>query len=111
VVGAGAPGGALHVLGGPGAANDAWWTLKRALLPRQLRRIASSEPVAIGAAVWAARSSTGMSPALPSSAPTDDGPERLPGEQPSALLADFIAAATAAHETARQPASEAPTYH
>jgi xylulokinase len=121
VVGAGASDGALHVLGGPGAANDAWWTLKRALLPRELRRIASPEPVAIGAGVWAARASTGMSPALPASAATSAGRERLPEERSSALLADFIAAATAgtapvaaaaaaAHETARPPASETPTY-
>ena len=55
----------LAVLGGPGAANGAWWRLKQRLLPGVLRRVAAAEPVATGAAMLAAHRVTGLTTSLP----------------------------------------------
>jgi xylulokinase len=107
-VSTGAGAGVLHVLGGPGAANDAWWTLKRRIVPLELRRVESSEPVAVGAAMFATHSATGVSPAL-RSVPANAAAS-VPVDRPPALLADFIAAAAAARETVHQhPPLELPT--
>ena len=55
----------LAVLGGPGAANGAWWRLKQRLLPGALRRVDAAEPVATGAAMLAAHRVTGLTTSLP----------------------------------------------
>jgi xylulokinase len=85
---------ALRVLGGPGAANDAWWTLKQAIVPGNLSRVDAAEPVATGAALLATRAITGISPTLPSSTPTDLAPGASRRLGDTALLRDFVAAAT-----------------
>lgn len=55
----------LAVLGGPGAANDAWWRLKQRVLPGGLRRVDAAEPVATGAALLAAHRVAGLTTSLP----------------------------------------------
>ncbi|MGN6204399.1 FGGY-family carbohydrate kinase [Humibacter sp.] len=77
----------LAVLAGPGAANDAWWNLKRRILTGRLRRVEAAEPVATGAAMLAAHRVAGITTTLPlgDASPASDGePE---------LLAAFIDAA------------------
>lgn len=55
----------LAVLGGPGAANDAWWRLKQRVLHGGLRRVDVAEPVATGAALLAAHRVAGLTTSLP----------------------------------------------
>ncbi|MFF1572204.1 L-fuculokinase [Leifsonia sp. NPDC058292] len=112
VIGAsGARASTLRVLGGPGAANDAWWTLKRALIPGAVTRVESTEPVATGAALLALRDATGASPVLSARQEADgDAAEGAMAASAGAspLLADFIAAATASHPDSPHPASPHP---
>lgn len=87
----------LRVLGGPGAADDAWWALKTALIPGGVARVASAEPVASGAALLAARSITGESPVIPCAPDSSPDPASIPPLDETgaaALLADFVSAAT-----------------
>lgn len=62
---AGPRSGDLAVLGGPGAANGAWWRLKQRFVPGALRRADAAEPVATGAAMLAALRVTGLTTSLP----------------------------------------------
>ncbi|GAB3614843.1 FGGY-family carbohydrate kinase [Humibacter ginsengisoli] len=85
----------LTMLAGPGAANDAWWNLKRRILTGRLRRVDAAEPVATGAAMLAAHRVAGITTTLPlgpaepalGSAGGSDGGARE-------LLAAFVSAAT-----------------
>jgi xylulokinase len=94
----------LRVIGGPGAADGAWWSLKQAILPGGLTRVDAAEPVALGAALLAARSVTGLEPVLPGRASPSrtsaadellSDPEQLSVAE---LLSDYVAAATRATE-------------
>jgi xylulokinase len=79
----------LAVLGGPGAGNDAWWHLKRRLIPGILRRVDAAEPVATGAAMLAAHRVAGLTTSLPlGSADT------VASTGDPALLGAFVDAAT-----------------
>jgi xylulokinase len=94
----------LRVIGGPGAADGAWWSLKQAILPGGLTRVDAAEPVALGAALLAARSVTGLEPVLPGRA----SPSRTSADAEllsdtallnnAELLNDYVAAATRATE-------------
>ena len=55
----------LVLLGGPGAANGAWWRLKQRVVPGTLRRVDAAEPVATGAAMLAAHRVAGLTTTLP----------------------------------------------
>jgi len=55
----------LVLLGGPGAANGAWWRLKQRVVPGALRRVDAAEPVATGAAMLAAHRVAGLTTTLP----------------------------------------------
>ena len=82
---------AITVVGGPGAANDAWWRLKTAILPATLDRVTAAEPVAAGAALLA-----GVRSEL--AGPDACLPRVRSGEIPhggfDSAFADFVAAAT-----------------
>ena len=80
---------ALAVLGGPGAANDAWARLKQRILPGALRRVDVAEPVATGAALLAAHRVAGVTTSLPLRSADTAAPAGDP-----ALLDAFVAAAT-----------------
>ncbi|WP_374008989.1 L-fuculokinase [Leifsonia sp. LS-T14] len=79
----------LTVLGGPGAANSAWWRLKQRILPGPLRRVDASEPVATGAALLAAHRVAGLTTSLPLRSPDSAASTGDP-----ALLDAFVRAAT-----------------
>ncbi|MGO4595697.1 L-fuculokinase [Leifsonia sp. 2TAF2] len=79
----------LAVLGGPGAANGAWWRLKQRLVPGTLRRVDAAEPVATGAAMLAAHRVTGLTTTLPLRSADSAASAGDP-----ALLDAFVAAAT-----------------
>jgi len=55
----------LVLLGGPGAANGAWWRLKQRVVPGALGRVDAAEPVATGAAMLAAHRVAGLTTTLP----------------------------------------------
>lgn len=81
-------------LGGPGAANAAWWQIKSAVMPAALDRVNLDEPVAAGAALLAAARAELCDPGI-----------RLPrrSHEPATRVAygphftAFTAAARAAH--------------
>jgi len=79
----------LAVLGGPGAANGAWWRLKQRILPGTLHRVDAAEPVATGAAALAAHRVTGLTTSLPLSSADSAASTGDP-----ALLDAFVQAAT-----------------
>jgi xylulokinase len=79
----------LPVLGGPGAANGAWWRLKQRILPGSLRRVDAAEPVATGAAMLAAHRVAGLTTSLPLRSADSAASEGDP-----ALLDAFVRAAT-----------------
>jgi xylulokinase len=85
----------LTVLAGPGAANDAWWNLKRRILTGRLRRVDAAEPVATGAAMLAAHRVAGITTTLPLD-PAEPALGSAGGSDGGApeLLAAFISAAT-----------------
>lgn len=102
---------ALCVIGGAGATDPAWWSLKRLLLPGSLRRVASAEPVATGAGMLALCRAAGVESVLDAArdddAPDDRAPDRAPNREPVRasgswdprnLLAAFVAAATTERE-------------
>jgi xylulokinase len=87
----------LVVLAGPGAANDAWWNLKRRILNGRLRRVGAAEPIATGAAMLAAHRIAGITTTLALRAPEEalhSPGEALHSPGEPELLAAFIAAAT-----------------
>ncbi|MGO4534762.1 FGGY-family carbohydrate kinase [Leifsonia sp. 2MCAF36] len=79
----------LAVLGGPGAANGAWWRLKQRLMPGALRRVDAAEPVATGAAMLAAQRVAGLTTSLPLRSA-----DRVASVGDPALLDAFVRAAT-----------------
>jgi xylulokinase len=79
----------LAVLGGPGAANDAWWRLKQRVVPGVLRRVDAAEPVATGAALLAAHRVAGLTTSLPLGSADSAASAGDP-----ALLDAFVEAAT-----------------
>ena len=79
----------LAVLGGPGAANDAWWRLKQRLVPGILRRADVAEPVATGAALLAAHRVAGLTTSLPLRSA-----DSVASAGDPALLDAFVGAAT-----------------
>lgn len=79
----------LAVLGGPGAANGAWWRVKQRVIPGILRRVDAAEPVATGAAMLAAHRVAGLTTTLPLRSADNAASAGDP-----ALLDAFIQAAT-----------------
>ena len=84
----------LIVLGGPGAANDAWWRLKQRLLPGRLRRVDAAEPVATGAALLAAHRVSGLTTSLPVHPHDPGSADSVASAGDPALLDAFVEAAT-----------------
>ncbi|MEV8213446.1 FGGY family carbohydrate kinase [Leifsonia sp. NPDC077715] len=84
----------LTVLGGPGAANAAWWRLKQRLLPGRLRRVAAVEPVATGAALLAAHRVAGITTSLPVHPHDPGSADSVASAGDPALLDAFVEAAT-----------------
>jgi len=84
----------LTVLGGPGAANAAWWRLKQRLLPGRLRRVDAAEPVATGAALLAAHRVAGLTTSLPVRPHDTGSADSVASAGDPALLDAFVEAAT-----------------
>jgi xylulokinase len=93
---------AITVVGGPGAANDAWWRLKTAILPATLDRVTASEPVAAGAALLAGVRSelAGPDACLPRVRSVE-----IPNGGFDPAFTDFVAAATTTVASTRDAAT------
>jgi sugar (pentulose or hexulose) kinase len=78
----------IRVLGGPGALNSLWLSIKGAVFPVAARRVLSPQPVAVGAAMVAA-SRTGVAIA----GPLETEPLAGPDVAYDPIFIDFVAAA------------------